>query len=332
MNNNRMLKYNKKSEKRNKARIEVLYEKVFELLAKIVRTKAFKIVSIFVIIIAVAAGIEFAYWKYSGMSSVFPDEMYGTWYEFDEKLTVEEFEKKDFEVKKFFIDEKEGIIKYLERPSLNEKSVDYMTGSDRHQGAEFGKLLIPSETYTFHYPSFTIHRLSDYKVTDGTLHITIDGEKKVFEGSRNAVINRYVKKFYGIEDVHKYYRQYLIDNGAEEISYTRFMELLETGNTNIIMFSEYVDYKIVTANKTQWDTILNDDKVNWYFVDGKNITNEEYPEILGSEIGKYLGIEFTMVWSDTLEQPVVIPLDGSENPEFYRIFDDFDEMKKIIGF
>lgn len=326
MKNNDLLKNTKTPSGRNKARIEVLYEVVFAWLGNIVRTKAFKISLIFVIIVGAVVGINFAYWKLSD----FPAEIVGVWYEYEEDLTVEEYESKNFEIKKLGI-AANNTIQYLERPSLGNKSVDLLVGSDRHQGSDFGKLLLPWGTYTFQFPSFAIHKLSDYKVENDILYITIDGEKKIFYKDKVKITNQYVKKFYDIDDVHQYYYDYLVSRGANEISYTDFFEIINNDDAAVIMFSEYVDYKNITADKAEWDDIFREQKLNWYFITGKNVSDEEYQMILGSEIGKYLGMQFTFVWVDTLAEPIVIVADGGSNPDFYRIRSQFDQIKKLIN-
>ncbi|MBE5940844.1 MAG: hypothetical protein E7266_10715 [Lachnospiraceae bacterium] len=320
-------KINKKSQKHNKARIEVLYEKAFEGMGKIARLKAFKICLIIVIIVGATIGINFAYWKMCEL----PTEIYGVWYEYEENLTVEQYEADDFEIKKLGISSN-NTIQYLKNPSKGEKSVDLLIGNNRHQGSDFGKLLMPYGTYTFQFPSFAVHKLSDYKVENGVLYITIDGVKHTFYNNSSDVTAKYVKNFYGIENIYEYYYGFLKELGAEEISYGYFMELLENKDkdTCVVMFSELVDYENIAAYKDEFENLVKTSGKKWCFVSGKNISDEDSWLVMGSPIADYLGLEFTGIIVDTLKEPVVIVLDGSINPEDYRVNIEFEELRKNL--
>jgi len=280
------------------------------------------------IVVAAAVAVIIANIVYSRLNPVSGD-LYGTWYEYDEGITLEEL-KAGHRPGELIINEDKTLAYYPEPAAYESDSVDYFTDAADYSLSSVGKWLLPWGTYTFHYPSFRIHSLSDYKVEGDRLDITIDGKKHVFFNNKKDIFDMYVKQFFDKDSVAEYFKSCLEDAGVEAVSYAEFYENISGNGNCYIMFSEYVEYNTVEKINDFLEEMIGTGDRNWYYIDGRVLSENEKKLLSGTEISGYLNKEVSGYYNSTLETPVVSVLDGSNNPKLFEITTQNNELLETL--
>ena len=260
---------------------------------------------------------------YRKISSI-PSGIYGTWYEYDENTDEKSFLEESFSAGKFIIKSNNTIAYYK---NGNEESVEYFTDAVNHSKASIGRLLLPYGIYTFNFPSFKIHKLSDIKVENGILTMNIDNKKHIFYKDKASVISQYLMNFYGVKSGREYFYTLFDTEKIQKISYVSLIENISKKDKCIIVFSKYADYKIISYIEEELKKLINASEKEWYFIDGEKLSDDDKKLLSGSEISAYLNEDLYGIYVPELTEPAVIVTDGTNNPEVYKVS---TEMGKLI--
>lgn len=264
---------------------------------------------------------------YRKISSI-PSGIYGTWYEYDENTDEESFLEESFSAGKLFIKSNNTIAYYK---NGNEEGVEYFTDAVNHSKASVGRLMLPYGIYTFNFPSFKIHKLSDIKAENGVLAMNIDGKKHIFYKDEASAISLYLMKFYGVKSGREYFYSLFDTEKIQRISYVSLMDNISNKDNCIIVFSKYADYKKISSVEEELKKLINSSEKKWYYIDGEKLSDDDKKLLSGSEIAAYLNEDIYGIYVPELTEPAVIVTDGTNNPEVYKVSTELEKLIEAVN-